>query len=305
MNGTRADSTSYRGRFAPSPTGPLHFGSLVAAVASYLDARAHQGEWLVRIEDIDPTREQPGAGEQIIKSLAAHGFEFAPPLHQSTRLTAYDALIEQLLASGTAYPCSCSRKEIRASAPPGLAGPAYPGTCRSGADTSKRPAVSVRLRVDQPELEFNDQLQGLQSCSPVKDIGDFLLRRGDGLVAYQMAVVADDEYQGITHVVRGTDLLEPTFMQLALQQSLGYATPAYLHFPVAVDADGTKLSKQTGALPLDDSNPSDNLIRALAFLRQNIHNLDKQLKPKDILDIASGNWAFGQLQGVRTLPIGV
>ena len=305
MNRTPEGSKIYRGRFAPSPTGPLHFGSLVAAVASYLDALAQGGEWLVRIEDIDPTREEPGATDRILRSLKAHGFEFAPPLMQSSRLDAYEEILAGLVAAGHAYPCSCTRKEIRATARTGLAGPVYAGTCRNGADTRLRDATSVRLRVDMAELEFEDRLQGRQRCRPEHDIGDFLLRRGDGLIAYQLAVVVDDHCQQITDVVRGTDLLEPTFMQVALQQTLGYPRPGYLHVPVAVGPDNAKLSKQTGAPALDDKRAAENLMNALRFLKQNIDCFDNSMKPKEILYSAAETWQPGLLHGVRTLPIGV
>jgi glutamyl-Q tRNA(Asp) synthetase len=299
MTGTGDTATEYRGRFAPSPTGPLHFGSLIAAVASYLQAKQHRGTWLVRIEDIDPTREQPEATAQILRALEIHGFEFDAPLYQSSRLDVYDAVIDDLLARDLAYPCSCSRKELRKHAAAGFVGHIYPGTCRNGANTAVRPAVSVRVRTDNTEIGFTDQLQGTQRCRPESEIGDFLIRRGDGLVAYQLAVVVDDAAQDITEIVRGTDLLEPTFMQIWLRQLLDYPEPAYFHFPVATDADGRKLSKQTGAPELDLSSPQANLYDALKFLEQNPDKSLKSMSLKDFWKHAITNWDPRRLPGAR------
>jgi glutamyl-Q tRNA(Asp) synthetase len=299
MSGGASLGQSYRGRFAPSPTGPLHFGSLIAAVASYLQALSQDGEWLVRIEDIDPPREIPGATDAILRSLEAHGFPLGTPLFQSTRLDVYDGIIEQLLDEGAAYYCSCSRKEIRGHAPEGLAGPIYPGTCRHGADTTRRPAISVRMRTDNEELGFTDALQGPQSCHPESAIGDYLIRRGDGLVAYQLAVVADDAMQNISEVVRGTDLLTATFMQLSLQRALGYKDLNYLHFPVAISSDGKKLSKQTGAPAINDTQPSANLWQALNFLGQKPEKSLQTAPLKDIWVWAAENWDPFVLQGAQ------
>jgi glutamyl-Q tRNA(Asp) synthetase len=305
MSGNAASAANYRGRFAPSPTGPLHFGSLIAAVASYLQAGAHQGEWLVRIEDIDPTREIPGATDSILRSLDAHGFEYAQPSYQSTLLDTYEAITEQLLADGNAYRCSCSRKEIHAVAAHGPTGVIYPGTCRDGADTSIRPATSIRVRTSNDTLTFTDALQGELSCNPQTDIGDFLIRRGDGLVAYQLAVVADDEAQQITEVVRGTDLLEATFMQIWLQSLLGYRQPDYMHFPVATGPDGQKLSKQTGAREINDNRASENLFEALKWLGQQPENSLKTAPVKDFWVWAAENWDPSVLRGTRSQPMGV
>lgn len=302
MSGNASSAANYRGRFAPSPTGPLHFGSLIAAVASYLQAVTHQGEWLVRIEDIDPTREIPGASNSILRSLDAHGFKFSSPLYQSTRLDTYAAIIDQLLANGNAYRCSCTRKEIRAVAQAGPTGAIYPGTCRSGADTQARPATSVRVRTTDDLLTFTDALQGKLHCRPETEIGDFLIRRGDGLVAYQLAVVVDDQEQQITEVARGTDLLDSTFMQIALQHLLGYSQPTYIHFPIAIGPSGSKLSKQTGARKINDNLASDNLFRALSFLRQKPEKALKTAPLKDLWGWAVENWNPSVLQGIRNLP---
>jgi glutamyl-Q tRNA(Asp) synthetase len=299
MTGDASHRKPYRGRFAPSPTGPLHFGSLIAAVASYLQALSQDGEWLVRIEDIDPPREIPGATDAILRSLEAHGFPLGTPLLQSTRLDIYAAIIEQLLDDGSAYNCSCSRKEIRGHVPEGLAGPIYPGTCRNGADTTRRPAISVRMRTHNEELCFTDALQGPQCCHPEAAIGDFLIRRGDGLVAYQLAVVVDDAMQNISEVVRGTDLLTATFMQLNLQQALAYKPLKYMHFPVAISSDGKKLSKQTGAPPINDKQPSANLWQALNFLAQKPEKGLQSAPLKDIWVWAAENWDPFVLQSAQ------
>jgi glutamyl-Q tRNA(Asp) synthetase len=299
MSDDASTEQPYIGRFAPSPTGPLHFGSLIAAVASYLQARVHDGEWLVRIEDIDPPREISGATDAILNSLEAHGFPIGTPLYQSTRLKIYDSIIEQLLDTGAAYHCSCSRKEIHSIAPEGLAGPIYPGRCRHGADTSNRPAISVRMRTTDAAVCFEDALQGSQRCLLESCIGDFLIRRGDGLVAYQLAVVVDDAAQQISEVVRGTDLLESTFMQLHLQRALGYKQLKYMHFPVAIGADNKKLSKQTGAPPVNDKQPAENLYKALEFLGQSPEKPLKTAQLKDIWNWAQENWEPLLLQGAQ------
>jgi glutamyl-Q tRNA(Asp) synthetase len=299
MTDDASSEHSYRGRFAPSPTGPLHFGSLVAAVASYLQALTNQGEWLVRVEDIDPPREIPGATDSILRSLDAHGFEFAPPVYQSRQLATYDVLIDSLLQADAAYLCSCSRQEIRATAREGIAGPVYAGTCRKGANTDVRPAVAVRVRTNNDVLSFDDALQGTQRCRLESEIGDFLIRRSDGLVAYQLAVVADDAAQRITEVVRGTDLLEATFMQLWLQRLLGYTSLNYMHFLVALGPDGQKLSKQTGATGVNDGHAAENLCRALDFLGQKPEIGLKTAPLKDLWAWATANWDPFVLQGAQ------
>jgi len=290
----------YRGRFAPSPTGPMHFGSLVAAVASYVQALSQSGEWLVRIEDIDPPREVPGAAKAIITSLEKHGFEFPAPIYQSAKLATYDAVIEQLVAAKQAYHCSCSRRMLRATASTGRAGIIYPGTCRHGA--ARQAAIAVRLLTERQPVSFMDRLQGPQSCAVANDIGDFLLRRGDGLVAYQTAVAMDDHAQGITEVVRGTDLLDSTFMQLALLQKLGLKGPQYAHFPVVTGPDGSKLSKQSGAVEINNNDPKFNILRALSFLLQEPPRGLKTASLNDIWAWAIENWSFSRLDGLRSLP---
>lgn len=253
---------SYVGRFAPSPTGPLHAGSLVAALASWLDARAHGGRWLVRIEDVDRPRCVPGAVQEILAQLAACGLQpDADPLWQTTRDDAYARATAQLLATGAAYPCACSRKEIEQALVASGQGPArfaqqvYPGTCRpENGGLADRPARAVRLRADGA-VTWQDRRLGSQTQDVGRAVGDFVLRRADGLWAYQLAVVVDDAAQGITDIVRGKDLADSTARQILLQRALGLPTPTYLHTPLVLGTDGHKLSKQNGAQALDLSQP--------------------------------------------------
>ena len=266
---------SYIGRFAPSPTGPLHAGSLVAALASYLDARAHQGRWLIRIEDIDETRTIAGAADDIIHTLSALGMQSDEPIiWQSQRKSRYEAAFLEL--ENKVYPCACSRKEIADSrvslSSDGAA--IYPGTCRSGLPEG-RSARAWRLRVPDVGdaldiIEFNDRWQGPVRESLSASVGDFVLRRADGFWAYQLAVVIDDADQAITHVVRGADLLESTSRQIYLQRLLNKKTPHYLHVPVITNDRGEKLSKQTGAQALDISQPVSTLLVAAKALELDI-----------------------------------
>ena len=249
----------YRGRFAPSPTGPLHAGSLVAALASWLDARAAGGAWLVRIEDIDTPRCLPGAADHILQQLAACGLHAdEPPWFQSRRGAAYAQALQQLLAAGQAYLCGCTRKDIdEALAAAGRAHErfgerVYPGTCRSG--LRGKPARAYRL-LAEGSVHWDDRRLGAQLQDVAAKVGDFVLKRADGPWAYQLAVVVDDAAQGITHVVRGEDLADNTARQILLQRALGVATPAYLHSPLVRGNDGHKLSKQNGARPLDLADP--------------------------------------------------
>jgi glutamyl-Q tRNA(Asp) synthetase len=256
------------GRFAPSPTGPLHFGSLVAALASWLDARAANGRWLVRMEDLDRPRVQPGAAEEILRALERLGLKWDGEVeYQSRRAALYQAALEQIRAHS--YWCCCTRREI-ADSSLGLASDGaaiYPGTCRRGLPPGKPPRA-LRLRVDASTIGFVDRVQGRREQVLSRDVGDFVLYRADGQFAYQLAVVVDDAAQGVTDVVRGADLMDSTARQIFLQRLLGLPTPRYLHVPVAVNAAGEKLSKQTGAEPLDLSRPEQELRRALAFLGQ-------------------------------------
>jgi glutamyl-Q tRNA(Asp) synthetase len=258
----------YIGRFAPSPSGPLHFGSLVAALASYLDAKAARGEWRVRIEDLDAPRAQAGAAEEILRTLERLGLEWdGPVLRQSTRLDRYRDVLDDLARRGFAYDCGCSRREIEDSALGLDGGLVYPGTCRHGLAPGRK-ARALRLRTHDTPIGFDDALQGRIEQRLETAVGDFVLRRADGIVAYQLAVVVDDMDQGISHVVRGADLLESTPRQLHLQRLLGAPEPRYAHVPLAVNAQGEKLSKQTGARPLDLADPRAELARARRFLGQ-------------------------------------
>jgi glutamyl-Q tRNA(Asp) synthetase len=260
----------YRGRFAPSPTGPLHFGSLVAAVASHLDARAHGGEWLVRIEDLDTPRCVPGAADDILRCLEAFGMQWdGAVLYQSRRGEAYRAALDHLRRDGAIYGCACSRSEIAAAAAPGIDGPVYPGTCRNGLP-ARRAARAWRVRTRGARITFEDAVQGTIMQDVEHDVGDFVLHRADGLFAYQLAVVVDDAAQGITDVVRGADLLDSTPRQIWLQRLLQLPTPRYAHVPVAVNAEGEKLSKQTHAAAVDHRQPAPTLAQALTFLGQKV-----------------------------------
>lgn len=250
----------YRGRFAPSPTGPLHAGSLVAALASWLDARAHGGRWLVRIEDVDTPRCVAGADQEILRQLAACGLlPDEEPQWQSRRAALYQPALDRLVQAGLAYPCACSRKDIaQALAALGRARPrhgelVYPGTCRGG--LGGRPARAWRLRVPDGVVAWHDRRLGPQAQDVAREVGDFVLKRADGLYAYQLAVVVDDAEQGITHVVRGEDLADNTARQLLLQRALGLPQPAYLHTPLVLGANDEKLSKQNGAAALELGDP--------------------------------------------------
>ncbi|HYF58856.1 MAG TPA: tRNA glutamyl-Q(34) synthetase GluQRS [Burkholderiaceae bacterium] len=262
----------YVGRFAPSPTGPLHAGSIVAALASWLDARAHRGRWLLRIEDLDPPRERPGASASFLATLPALGLRWdGEPLFQSTRGEAYARALEALVAAGRAYPCGCTRREIadsqrRAGAPLARHGELpYPGTCRHGLPPGRAPRA-WRLRVPEGVARFVDRAGGPQAQDVAAEVGDFVLRRADGLWAYQLAVVVDDAEQGVTDVVRGADLLGSTARQIVLMRALGRPEPRWLHVPVVLASDGEKLSKQNGAAPVDATRPLEALAAALAHL---------------------------------------
>ena len=295
----------YRGRFAPSPTGPLHFGSLVAAVGSYLDARAHGGEWLLRMEDVDTPRNVPGAAAGILATLEAYGFEWdGPVLWQSRRFEAYAAALERLIAAGLAYGCTCSRKEIADSGshPAIDGGLAYPGTCRDGLPAG-RTARAWRLRVNDEPLAFVDRLQGRVLQHLESDVGDFVLRRADGLFAYQLAVAVDDEFQVISDVVRGADLLASTPRQIWLQRCLGYATPRYAHLPVASNAASEKLSKQTLAPALDVGQAGPTLVRALNFLGQGVPAELSAAPPAEVWTWALAHWSFAAIPRRPSIPL--
>ncbi|HLP96860.1 MAG TPA: tRNA glutamyl-Q(34) synthetase GluQRS [Sideroxyarcus sp.] len=294
--------SKYRGRFAPSPTGPLHFGSLVAAVGSYLDAKHHHGTWLVRMEDLDAPRCMPGAADHILRTLNTFGLHSDEPvLYQSQRTAAYEAALRQLQGSGAAYPCCCTRKEIADSALSGIKGHVYPGTCRNGIPGG-REERAWRVRTNSEAIGFDDALQGHISQQLESQIGDFVVKRADGLFAYQLAVVVDDALQGISHIVRGADLLASTPRQIHLQRLLGLPTPRYMHLPVAVNAAGEKLSKQTLAAPVDIAQPAATLLRVLAFLQQKPPVELAKGDVTTILEWAAANWDTARMRGVDTLP---
>jgi len=290
-----ADPAShYRGRFAPSPTGPLHLGSLIAAVASYLDARSAQGTWLVRMEDLDPPREEPGAADRILAGLRTHGLHWdGEVLWQSGRHAAYADALQDLEAQGMLFRCDCSRTLL---GPNGCCG----GRCAPRQD-SLDPQSAIRVHVAAgARIHFEDRLQGSIEEDLGEALPDFILQRRDGLYAYQLAVVVDDAFQGITHVVRGCDLLDSTPRQIYLQQRLGYPQPAYLHLPLITDAAGHKLSKQNRAPALRATEAPQNLRRALAFLRQP----EPPAELTDcaaILAFATGRWAPGMLPAVHAI----
>ena len=299
--GTIGTGEPYIGRFAPSPTGPLHFGSLVAAVASYLQARAHDGRWLVRIEDIDPPREQAGATELILNALDNYGFEWdGDVIYQSATRAAHDDALERLLSGGLAYPCGCSRKDL-ANAPRGPLGTIYPGTCRAGCDADE---TAIRLITSDEPIAFVDALQGEQVQRLESESGDFIIRRRDSLIAYQLAVVVDDALQGITEIVRGIDIMESTQRQIWLQRLLDYPTPEYVHIPVITHDDGDKLSKLTGApgIPLDAVRPT--LVAALDALRLGPPVELASATLPEIWAWAAANWKLEPLQGLASIPIG-
>lgn len=291
----------YRGRFAPSPTGPLHFGSLVAAVGSYLEAKTRGGEWLVRIEDLDPPRTVPGAADDILRTLEACGMAWDGAIvYQSTRSEAYHSALHQLRQRGLIYPCACSRREIADSGIAGIEGYVYPGTCRAGIAASKA-ARALRIDARGAPIEFEDAIQGRIAQNVETDIGDFVLYRADHVFAYQLAVVIDDAEQGIPDVVRGADLLDSTPRQIFLQQKLNIATPRYAHLPVAVNAQGEKLSKQTHAPAIDTARPAPAIAAALRFLGHT-PPADCSGDLSALWRWALDNWTLARVPRSRTAP---
>lgn len=285
--------TPYVGRFAPSPTGDLHFGSLIAAVASFLQAKHQRGDWLIRIDDIDPPREVPGSTRRILEGLTHFGMHpDGPVLYQSQRTAAYQEVIKRLLDQGKAYRCGCTRQDLPSS---GI----YPGTCRNGLPKGK-PARTIRLRVNGSRIRFTDRIQGTIEEHLDLTVGDFVIQRADGLPAYQLAVVLDDAHQGITEIVRGADLLDSSARQIHLQRTLGLESPSYAHHPVATDHNGRKLGKRFASDPVHDMPAAAALSQALRFLGQS--------PPADMaLDMlwswAIKHWRLSEVPGLRQAPI--
>ena len=288
-----------RGRFAPSPTGPLHFGSLIAAVASFLEAKTQAGQWLVRMEDLDKPREQKGATDHILRTLEAFGFEWqGDVVYQSTRGDLYEVALNKL--SNLTYPCTCSRREIADSAIHGIDGFIYPKTCLM---QPPKPNIAPAWRVKTANtlITVNDAIQGEISQHLNLDIGDFVLKRADGVFSYQLAVVVDDFAQGISHIVRGADLLDSTTRQIYLQTMLNYPTPHYAHLPVAVNAAHEKLSKQTLAEPLNSVKQSEQLFNALQFLGQNPPIILQNVPLKELWQWAFAHWKLKNIPTQRAI----
>ena len=287
-------NSSYVGRFAPTPSGYLHFGSLVAALASYLDARAVGGRWLLRMEDLDPPREVPGAQDAILRTLETYGFEWDGELErQSERHAQYAAVTERLLSQGLAYACVCSRKQLE-----GYAG-VYPGFCRNACHAEQNAAI--RIRVPELDYHFTDRVQGEFHQHLGREVGDFVIRRRDGLFAYQLAVVLDDAWQGITDVVRGADLLDSTPRQLYLQELLGLPQPRYLHVPLIIQPDGHKLGKSYHSPPLPADQAGPLLLRALRALGQPAPADLQGAAPRQLLEWGIAHWDATRIPRSRTL----
>lgn len=283
-----ADRSLYRGRFAPSPTGALHFGSLVAALGSWLRARAAGGVWLIRIEDIDPPRERAGAAADILETLRAFGMTSDEPIaFQSGRHEYYQAALQRLIEQGIAFACACTRSDL---APSGI----HLGACKRSEGQ-----LAWRLRVPERQWQFCDAVAGA-FVQHSHTVGDFVLWRADGLPAYQLAVVVDDDAQGITEVVRGSDLLDSTPRQIYLQQKLGFATPNYLHLPLVLDERGQKLSKSLASMPVDREAPLPTLRHALAFLAQPQHTGIQKLD--QLLDAAVAHFDAASIPRSSILP---
>ncbi|PUB77672.1 MAG: tRNA glutamyl-Q(34) synthetase GluQRS [gamma proteobacterium symbiont of Ctena orbiculata] len=295
------ENRRYRGRFAPTPSGELHFGSLVAAMGSYLDARSQRGEWFIRMEDLDQTREVKGAARSILLTLERFGFQWDGEIvYQSQRTAAYAAAVDSLLAARLAYPCGCSRKQIEKRADSGAGGAIYPGTCR-GDVPNGRQERSIRVLTNDQTITIEDSLQGPISQRLNREIGDFVIRRADGYHAYQLAVVIDDAWQGITDVIRGVDLLSSTPRQHYLQRLLKLPHPGYAHLPLAVDDQGRKLSKQDKDAPVDPARPIASLLHALNFLNQPL----PPQRPDSLeafWDWAVTNWSLATVPGNLQIP---
>ncbi|WP_144393102.1 tRNA glutamyl-Q(34) synthetase GluQRS [Pleionea sediminis] len=298
---TRTITEPYRGRFAPSPTGPLHFGSLIAALASYLDAKANNGNWLLRIEDLDPPREQPGATNKIIKTLESFGFQWDEAIvYQSQRHQRYHEILNELAAQNATYACYCSRKSIREM------GGIYLNHCRAINKISNQPHA-IRLKQSSTPLPFEDPVQGKLEQSDQQALEDFVVFRKDDLFAYQLAVVVDDIDQRINCIVRGADLLDSTPKQLRLYQLLNATAPSYLHIPLVLDSSGSKLSKQNYAPAIKPRDASNNLYRALQLLGQNPESQLQSATCEEILAWGVNHWQWERIpktMNLKNQPLG-
>jgi glutamyl-Q tRNA(Asp) synthetase len=295
---------TYRGRFAPSPSGPLHFGSMVAAIGSWCDARAHGGVWQLRIDDLDPPRIAPGAIDSILRCLEAFSLTWdGEVVYQSRRSEAYHATLHRLREAKRVFPCGCSRRDVL-EAPGETAGtPVYPGTCRGGLPPG-RPARAQRLRVDDVTIGFDDLLQGRIEQRLAASVGDFVLYRAEHVYAYHLACVVDDAEEGVSCVVRGADLIDSTPRQIYLQRLLGLPTPQYLHLPIAVDPSGQKLSKQTLAHPVDPGNATAVLHAVLRFLGQQPGGELSGAAPAELLRSAVSAWSRARLPRSHSITLG-
>ncbi len=295
-------SAALVGRFAPSPTGPLHFGSMVAALGSCLSVRARGGRWLLRIEDVDAPRSVPGAADGILRTLEAYGFAWdGEVIWQTRRTAAYQAAFARLEAAGMLFGCACTRREMADSSLARDGTRRYPGTCRAGLPVG-REARAWRLRVPAGGVRFEDGVQGLIEENVAADVGDFVLLRADGLFAYQLAVVVDDAEAGVSEVVRGADLLDSTARQIVVQRLLGYPTPAYAHLPVATNAAGEKLSKQTLARSIENQEPAGVLVDALDFLGQGPPGGLAESGLAAVWQWALANWSMQRVPRQRLAP---
>ncbi len=291
-------STIYKGRFAPSPTGPVHFGTLIAAVGSYLQAKKNNGEWLIRMEDVDITRKIEGADTDILNTLEAFSFEWhGEVIYQSKQSEHYQQALNQLISQSMVFPCLCSRKQLAKSN-----SDIYPGNCRDQ-NLSEKAEHALRIRAKNISIQFDDAVMGRQSQNIGQQCGDFIIKRRDGLFAYQLAVVVDDALQNITEVVRGADLLDSTARQIYLQQQLGYPTPNYCHLPLAVDTAGNKISKSEGATKIDVNHKEKLLVNVLDFLAQQPPVDLVQSNINDIWQWAITHWEINRVAPVNNIQL--
>lgn len=291
----------YIGRFAPSPTGPLHLGSLYSALAGFLQARSQHGKWLLRIDDLDIPRNVPGSTESILTTLDAFGLYWDGPVdYQSRHVPEYEQVLDRLVRDNLVYPCVCSRKTLASATTDHHSPDVYPGTCKNRLIPLDQPH-SLRIKTDSITISFEDDLQGCISHDLAKQDGDFILKRKDRIIAYQFAVVLDDDRQQINHVVRGYDLLNETPKQIYLQQLLGLAQPGYMHVPIVIDSGGFKLSKQTCATAVDLKDPGMVLFELLVLLRQYPPSELKRAPPRELLDWATAHWNPAPLKNSRAI----